>query len=286
MKNFFAAGLLLYVALAVTSCSKPDDIIQTDPTPTKPGDTTKTNPPNIPTCSDSSNVLTNTVWVYYEYFKYFNDSTSTTLAWKTNRTYNIMDLSRNQVKFNCDSTYTEIDEYGDTLKGTWTYLNNGTQIKVTNKKGSFTSTTQVLTAKRYEWLAANGNYGVMLPKNITSDTTGGRLQLLTSKPWIYTEYFNGFNFTNPLLVWKPNKAYSPLNLSKNVVKFNTNGTYTEVTEDGTTLNGTWTFLNNQKQVEVYNSKGTFTSTIMLLNTERYEWVNYVGGTTYGEMVHQ
>jgi hypothetical protein len=282
MKNLFAAGLFLYVALAISSCSKPDQIIDTDTS--KPDDTTKIIN-KTPACSDSSNVLTNTTWVYYEYFTNFNDSTSTTLAWKTNRTNNILNLLRNQVKFNCDSTYSEIDEYGDTLKGTWTYLNNGTQIKLTNRKGIFISTTQVLTAKRYEWLAANGNYGVMLPKNLTADTTGGRLQLLTSKPWIYTEYFNGYNFTNPLLVWKTNKANSPLNLSKNVVKFNPNGTYTEVTEDGTTLNGTWTFLNNQQQVQVNSSKGTFTSTIMLLNTERYEWLNYVGGSTYGEMIH-
>jgi hypothetical protein len=265
MKNIIVSGLLFSLTLAFFSCSK-----STDTTPNN-------------TCADSSGVLTSQTWIYYEYFKNFNDSA--TLAWKTSRTSNTLNLSLNQVKFNCDSTYSEIDENGNTLKGTWAYLNNGTQVKVVNSKGTFTSTIQVLTAKRYEWLAANGNYGVMLPKNWTTDTTGGRLQLLTAKSWIYTEYFNKYNLSSPLLVWKTNKANSPLNLSKNVVKFNTDGTYTEITENGTTLNGTWTFLNNQTQVRVVNNNGTFTSTIMLLSIDRYEWLD-TNGITYGEMVHQ
>jgi hypothetical protein len=264
MKNIIVAGLLFSLTLAFFSCSK-----STDTTP------------NI-TCADSSGVLTSQTWVYYEYFKNFNDSA--TLAWKTNRTSNTLNLSLNQVKFNCDSTYSEIDENGNTLKGTWTYLNNGTQVKVVNSKGTFTTTIQVLTAKRYEWLAASGNYGVMLPKNLAKDTTGGRLQLLTAKSWVYTEYFNNFNLTSPSLVWKPNKANSPLNLSQNVVKYNLDGTYSEIDQNGTLYNGTWTFLNNQTQVRVVNSKGTFTSTIMLLNTDRYEWLD-TNGITYGEMIH-
>jgi hypothetical protein len=108
--------------------------------------------------------------------------------------------------------------------------------------------------------------------------------LLTSQPWVYTEYFNNSNQQDPSLVWKPNKANSPLNLSQNWVKFNTNGTYTEITEDGKTLNGTWTFLNNQTQVKVTNPVGTFTSTIKLLSIDRYEWLN-TNGITYGEMIH-
>jgi len=267
MKNIITVSLLLYVALTISSCTKSTD-----------DNTTQTK-----TCSDSSNVLTKQPWIYYEYFTDFNVP-ATSLAWKTNRTSNALNLLKNQVKFNCDSTYTEIDENGNTLNGTWANLNNGTQVRVTNSKGIFVSTIQVLTANRYEWLGTNGTYGIMLPKNWAIDTTGGRLQLLTSKPWVYTEYFNSFSQPVPSLVWKSNKANSTLNLSKNWVKYETNGTYSEIDQNGTTYNGTWTFLNNQTQVRVINSNGTFTSTIMLLGTDRYEWLN-TDGTTYGEMVH-
>jgi hypothetical protein len=266
MKNALLAGLFFCVALAISSCHKSND-----------------SNVNVTKCSDTSGILTSKTWVYYEYFKNFNDP-ATTLAWKTNRTSNSLNLSTNQIKFNCDSTYTEIDEYGNTLKGTWTYLNNGTQVQVTNSKGIFTSTIQVLTGRRYEWLEANGNYGVMVPQNLAIDTTGGRLQLLTSKPWVYSEYFKNFSQTSPSLVWKSNKANSTFNLSRNIVKYNTDGTYTETDQNGTIYNGTWTFLDNQKQVRVYNSVGTFTSSIMQLSTDRYEWFN-IDGTTYGEMVH-
>ena len=235
-----------------------------------------------PTPDSTTTLLTGQTWVYYEYFLHF-DSANTSLAWKTNRTSNTLNLALNQVKFNADSTYSEIDQNGNTFNGTWSYINNGKGVKVINSQGTFSSTIQLLTSKRYEWLAAGGTYGVMVPKNQVIDTTCGRLQLLTSKTWVYQEYFTNFSLTAPSLVWKTNKANSTLNLSPDVVKFNTNGTYTETDQFGNVYNGTWLFLNNQTQVQVSNSQGIFTSTIKLLDTERYEWLA-TDGDTYGEMI--
>jgi hypothetical protein len=226
--------------------------------------------------------LTGTTWVYYEYFTRF-DSSVTTLAWKTTRANNTLNLALNQVKFNPDSTYSEIDQNGNIFNGTWSYLNNETQVKVVNSQGTFISTIQTLTGQRYEWLAANGNYGVMVPRNQPFDNPTGRLQLLTSRTWVYAEYFYNFSALAPGLVWKPNKANSSLNLSLNVVNFYTNGTYAETDQNGTVYNGTWTFLNNQTGVQVNNSLGTFTSTIERLDSTRYEWLDTVSGH-YGEMV--
>lgn len=157
-------------------------------------------------------------------------------------------------------------------------------MQVINSLGTFVSTIQELTTNRYEWLHSNGNYGVMVPQNQVIDTTGGPMQLLTSLPWVYTEYFIDFNLTAPSLVWKTNKANSTLNLSLNIVKFNTDGTYTETDQNGNTFDGTWTFLNNQTQVQVNNYHGTFTSTIKVLGTDRYEWLS-TNGSAYGEMIH-
>src|SRR5581483_1986712 len=114
------------------------------------------------------------------------------------------------------------------------------------------STIEALTSNRYEWLdTAGSNYGIMVPQNQVIDTTGGRLSLLTSKTWVYTEYFTNFSQPVPSLVWKSNKANSPLNLSRNVVKFNTDGTYWEIDQNGTSYTGSWAFLNNQTQVWVH-----------------------------------
>ena len=277
MKSFIVCALSIYVTLAVSSCTKSSNPPDNN---TNKTDTTA----NTPKCSDTSDVLTRQTWLYCEYFTNFSDP-ATVLTWKTGRTSNTVNMTKNRVKYNCDNSYWETDENGDTLKGTWSYLNNGTQVQVVNKKGTFVSTAQVLTAKRYEWLGPSSTYGVMLPVNLTVDSAAGHLALLTANPWVYTEYFNNYNVTAPSLVWKTNKANSSLNLSKNVVTFNTNGTYTEIDETGATYNGTWTFLNNQTQVQTSSVKGTFTSTIKLLTTERYEWVN-TDGVTYGEMVHK
>lgn len=268
MKNRLLPVLGLCVTLGLFSCEKDND---------------SDNQPPVTPCSDTSNVLTNKTWVYYEYYQNFNDP-ATKLAFKTGRTSNTLTLTKNEVKFNCDSTYTEIDENGVTYKGTWKYINNGTQTQVVNSKGTFISTIKVSTANRYEWLADNGTYGVMQPKNLVLDATGGTMALLTAKSWVYTVYFNNYGAAAPSLVWKNNKANSTLNLSKNIVKYNTNGTYTETDEYGVVYNGTWTFLNNDTEVRVTNSKGTFTSIIKLLSTDRYEWLDK-GGITYGEMMH-
>jgi len=229
--------------------------------------------------------LTGQTWIYYEYFNNFGDP-ATVLAWKTNRTSNTKNLSLNQVKFNSNATYSEIDENGVTVNGTWTFLNNKTQVQVVNSRGTFTSTIQALSSQKYEWLAADGTYGVMLPKGQPVDSTGDRTPLLTAHNWVYQEYFTGFSQTAPSLVWKTNKSNSTLNLSKNVVKFNTDGTYWEYDQNGTYYYGTWYFRNNQTQVQVYNNVGTtFTSTIKLLTANRYEWLD-ANGNTYGEMISQ
>lgn len=245
--------------------------------------TTAPNANRLGIASDPTAVLTSQTWVYYEYFLDFNTN-PTKLVWKTNRTSNSLNLASNEVKFYTNGNYTEIDQNGITYNGTWTFLTNPTRVRVTSSQGTFTSTIQLLDSSRYEWLDSTGRYGVMVPKNQVIDTTGGKLQLLTSQPWVYTEYFNGFNQTTPSLVWKPNKSNSPLNLGANWVKFETNGNYTEIDQNGITYNGTWAFDNNQTQVRVTNPLGTFISTIKVLSTDRYEWLSS-NGVTYGEMKH-
>jgi hypothetical protein len=264
--------------LAIVSCNKslnkPDDVLAETTSPeTKTGRISST----------KSDLLTSQTWVYYEYFTDFN-SNPTKLVWKTNRTSNSLNLTHNRVKFNSDGSYTEVDQNGINYTGSWMFLNNETQVQTTSSQGTFISTIQLLDSSRYEWLDTTGHYGVMVHLNQVIDTTGGKLQLLTSHPWVYTEYFSGFDQTTPSLIWKPNMANSPLNLTSNWVKFNTDGTYSEIDQNGISYTGSWMFLNNQTQVQTTSSQGTFISTIKVLSTDRYEWLSSYG-SAYGEMVH-
>lgn len=280
MKQLLTFTLFCCMLASITSCSKSIN----EPAEAQLQKTSETAKANrLSTTTDLTSLLTGQTWVYYEYFTNFINN-PTNLVWKRNKTGNSLNLSLNQVQFYSNGNYTEITENGTTLNGTWAFLNNQTQVQVNNPLGTFVSTIQQLISNRYEWLQTGGNYGVMVPKNQVIDTTGGKLQLLTAHPWVYTEYFNNFNQLNPSLIWKPNKANSPLNLSQNWVKFETNGNYTEIDQNGTVYNGTWTFLNNQTQVRVFSPVGTFTSSIQTLSTDRYEWLT-PDGVTYGEMVH-
>lgn len=230
-------------------------------------------------------LLKSTTWKYYEYFTGYDSSTAH-LAWKIGKSNNPLNLSLNRVTYLTDSTYTETDRYGNIYNGTWSIINNGTQVRVVNSLGTFTSTIQKLTSEEYQWFEpATNHYGFMVPQNQVIDTTGGRLTLLTAHVWVYAEYFNQYNSSPTNLVYKSGKSNSSLNLSLNQAKFNTDGTYWEIDQNGNYVTGYWSFLNGQTQMQVVNYLGTFTSDIRRLDTKRLEWQD-VAGSIYGEEVPQ
>ncbi|MCS3796135.1 hypothetical protein [Niastella sp. OAS944] len=278
MKKLLTFTLFCY-SLVIVSCSKslntPDDAL---------AETASTNTKSSRISSTISDLLTSQTWLYYEYFLDFNVN-PTKLVWKTNRSTNSLNLASNRVTYFSDNTFTEIDQNGIAYSGYWSLLNNNTEVQVSSSRGTFTSTIQQLTSNRYEWLdSSTGRYGILVPQNQAIDTTGGKRALLTSRPWTYTEYFSGFDQATPSLIWKTDKTNSPLNLTSNRVKYNTDGSYTEIDQNGITHTGNWEFLNNDTQVKTTSSQGTFISTIKVLSTDRYEWLSTLG-SAYGEMEH-
>lgn len=122
-------------------------------------------------------------------------------------------------------------------------------------------------------------------KNNDSPTT--KLELLTSKTWKYDEYFRNYNSSPTVLYYKRGKTSNLLNLDQNRVTFKSDGSYSEITETGATLSGTWQFLNNETEVQVNNINGTFTSTIIILEDQRYYWYDsFNSNGTYGKMIPQ
>jgi len=261
MKSIFVSGLLFFMILAFSSCTK--------------SGTHDQDPNNAVIDLDA---LTGQTWVYYEYIKDFNTYDSK-LVWKKNRNQNFFDLSLNQVTYNEDGTYIETNEYGLTHKGTWA-LRNGTALEVKSSEDSTVYTIAELTSDRFEWSVPGDNYGIMVPKDQVASTTD-RLELLTSKTWVYAAFFDDYDYIKPTLSWKKNKKNNRENYSIKQVTFNTDGTYSEITWDGSTLDGTWTFVNGESKFKVVNSLGTWISTIEVLNENRFEW-SY--GSQYAEMV--
>jgi hypothetical protein len=274
MKNSVKLAFCSLFFLSVISCQK-----------SNLNDTQHQTIPRGLTDSSIRAFLTSATWKYHEYFTSYN-TTPTSLVWKEGKSGSPLNLALNRVTFNADGTYAEIDQSGSTVTGTWAIINSSTQIRVSNYLGNFTSTIKVLNNEEYQWLDNGGNtYGFMIPQNQVSDTTGGRLSLLTAHIWVYDEYFNQYDSSATSLVYKTNKSNSPLNLSLNQAKFNTDGTYWEIDQSGNFITGTWSFLNGQTQLQVFNYLGTFTSNIRRLDSKRLEWQD-LAGSIYGEEVAQ
>jgi hypothetical protein len=111
-------------------------------------------------------LLTAKTWVYDEYFRNYNSS-SAVLLYKNGKSNNILDLSKNQVTFSKDGTYSEINEMGILLNGTWKFLNNESAIEVRNVSGTFVSNILMLNSSKFEWLdpiSSNGTLGRMIPR--------------------------------------------------------------------------------------------------------------------------
>ncbi|MBO9633245.1 MAG: hypothetical protein J7578_09015 [Chitinophagaceae bacterium] len=126
--------------------------------------------------------------------------------------------------------------------------------------------------------------GPVLKASASIDTSSPVVKLLVDSVWYYYEYYSYPNSLSATLVWKANKPNNTLDLSLNKVTYFNDGTYTERDQYGNVFNGTWELLNNETQIRVYNSYGTFTSTIKKLNNKEFEWQDS-NNVTYGIMRH-
>lgn len=109
-------------------------------------------------------LLTAHIWVYDEYFSNYNNS-SASLIYKRGKSNSPLNLNLNQAQFNTNGTYWEIDQNGNYISGSWTFLNGNTQMRVVNYLGTFTSNIRRLDTKRLEWQDVGGSvYGEEVPQ--------------------------------------------------------------------------------------------------------------------------
>lgn len=110
--------------------------------------------------------------------------------------------------------------------------------------------------------------------------------LLTGKVWIYTEYYVDYSNT-ALLYYKRDRATGNYaNYDKNRLVYNADGTYTEITQNGSIITGIWKFLSNETIVQVSNPLGTFNSSVVLLDDQHFNWQQTNNGGIFCKMIPQ
>lgn len=140
-KVFVTAAVLVFVMVSFISCNTKDE---------KP--------------KSKLELLTQRTWIYDEYYRNYNSS-STNLIYKRGKANNPMNLDNNRVTFSGDGTYVEYNELGETINGTWHFLNNETEIQVMNPINTYTSSIKLLDEDHFNWLDpsnSNGTYGKMI----------------------------------------------------------------------------------------------------------------------------
>ena len=114
------------------------------------------------------------------------------------------------------------------------------------------------------------------------DSTAINTQALINKDWKYFEYYTNYNTSAPKLVYKDGKTPVSLDLKPIKVRYNSDGTYSETTAAGTTLNGTYDLTNLGKQLNVHINNVTFSSRIWI-TSDVLKW-NAIDGGNYGIMM--
>jgi hypothetical protein len=143
MKNFNLV-ILLVLSVMTIACNKDND--------------------ETPRPKTKMEIMTAKTWMYDEYFRGYNTS-NTVVYYKRGKTNNLVNYDSNRVTFKPDGTVVEIMSNGNTITGTWKFLNNETPYEVTNSLGTWTTTIMELAEGKLNWLVPNvdnGTYGKMI----------------------------------------------------------------------------------------------------------------------------
>ncbi|HVZ55428.1 MAG TPA: hypothetical protein VG870_02110 [Chitinophagaceae bacterium] len=94
-------------------------------------------PPATSTDHSKTRLLTAHTWIYQAYYTKYNTA-DPGLVYQRGGNTNSLDLSANKVNSYIDGSYSEEDEHGHDLTGTWQFINNQTQTVVYNSYGTYT----------------------------------------------------------------------------------------------------------------------------------------------------
>jgi hypothetical protein len=120
-------------------------------------------------------------------------------------------------------------------------------------------------------------------KDNDGDSPKSKTELLSSKTWVYNEYFTNYNQASTILQYKKGKSNNLLDLTTDIINFKADGTFSRIGDGGQPRSGTWQFLNNETQISTIEGGVTHTSNIIVLTENMFTWHDVPFGN-YAEMI--
>jgi hypothetical protein len=176
-----------------------------------------------------------------------------------------------------DSITQTVDELnfcnnGEFILGSWW---SGDKKAFNGKMDNIRIYTRALSGKEVKFLSSCDKSATYKEKT--------KADLLTSKTWIYNEYFDQVGTGNARLVYKRGVNSNILNLNGDYINFKADGTFSRVDLNGQPQTGVWSFVENETKVRSVENGQTHTSRIIILSEDEYVFYDEAYGT-YGEMI--
>lgn len=117
------------------------------------------------------------------------------------------------------------------------------------------------------------------------DTASTKKELLCAKTWKYYQYYINYNQANTQLVYSMNKQNNSQDLSKARIKYNLDGTYSEIDASGASSAGTYTLNADETVITKTSNNTTTTIRIAIIDTNGFQWTS-MDVNTVGVMIPQ
>jgi hypothetical protein len=108
-------------------------------------------------------------------------------------------------------------------------------------------------------------------KDTPDPATSPNTDLLTSKTWVYDEYYSNYNTPAQKRIYKRNASGNSADFSVYQYMFKKDGSF-EVRVGNETMNSSWKFLNNETEVEISSGSSVPTRMkVLVLQADVFSW---------------
>lgn len=101
---------------------------------------------------------------------------------------------------------------------------------------------------------------------------------LSAVTWKYQQFYKDYNQSNTVLIYSIYKSNNLKDLSRNRIKYNSNGTYTETDENGTVTSGSWKFTDNEQTITLQTNQTVIIKRLLVLDKTGFQWGTQDGNT--------
>jgi len=95
--------------------------------------------------------------------------------------------------------------------------------------------------------------------------------LLTSGSWKYEQFFINYNQSNTTLAYSLYKSSNLMDLSKSRMQYKSDGSYTEIDQNGVATTGTWEFNNEENNIQIHYGNNLIVKKLLVLDDRNFQW---------------